>query len=267
MESVKEFMKRRSCEVEEDSMWDLGERTVLLVAEPGMGKSSTTTQVAWHTKESDPTSWVVRINWNDHTRKSHDINAKTLNIDSLFGFLCSAAFPESKYTEINRKLLKQALQNSGNVTVLMDGFDEISPIHADKVLTELMETNLGRVWVTSRPEAKERFERKLSVIAWSMKKLSLESQESIVRETFMHKVNLYKYNKYLPRLIEISHKIYADKNIAGTPGYMKVIATALELVVEMQPVFEGSNVSNEVGFSSLYGEICKFYETVRRNQE
>ena len=266
-ESVKESMKRRSCEVEEDSIWDLGERIVLVAAEPGMGKSRTTTKVAWNTKLADPTSWVVRINWNDHTEKLQEINAATFNFDFLVEFLCSAAFPKSKYTDINRILLKQALQKSGNVTVLMEGFDEVSPTHADKFLSELMKTNLGRVWVTSRPVAKERLERKLSVIAWSMKKLSLESQESILRETFMHKVNLYKYNKYLPRFIDISHKIHADKNIPVTPGYMKVIATTLELVVEMQPVFEGSNVPNEDGFSSLYHEICRFYETVRRMDE
>jgi len=63
-----------SCEVKEESIWNLGERAVLVVAEPGMGKSSTTTQVAWHTKIADRTSWVVRINWNDHTRKLQEIN-------------------------------------------------------------------------------------------------------------------------------------------------------------------------------------------------
>ena len=63
------FMKRGNCEVNEDSIWNLGERTVLVVHEPGMGKSSTTTEEVWHTKLASPTSWVVRINWNDHTRE------------------------------------------------------------------------------------------------------------------------------------------------------------------------------------------------------
>jgi hypothetical protein len=96
---------------------------VLVVDDPGMGKSSTTTQVAWHKKYADPTSWVLRINWNDHTKKLQEIDAATFNFDSLVEFLCSAAFPESQYTEINSNLLKHALQNNGNITVLMDGFD------------------------------------------------------------------------------------------------------------------------------------------------
>jgi hypothetical protein len=151
--TITEFMKRGDCEVNEEAIWDLGDRTVLVVDEPGMGKSSTTAQVAWNTKLVDPTSWVVRINWNDHTRKLQEIDVATFNLDSLVEFLCSAAFPESKYTDINRILLKQSLQNSGNVTVLMDGFDEISPTHADKaaaVLSELMKTKVERVWITSR---------------------------------------------------------------------------------------------------------------------
>jgi len=144
-----------------------------VVAEPGMGKSITTTQVAWHTKLADPTSWVVRINWNDHTGKLEDINASKFNLDTVVEFPCSTAFPKSEYTDINRNLLKQALQNSGNVTVLMDGFDNIRPIHADKaavILSKLMKTKVRRVWVTVRPVQRERLEKEPSVAAFSMKK-------------------------------------------------------------------------------------------------
>ena len=42
---LKKYMKSGSCEVNENLIWDLCERAVLLVAEPGMGKSSTTTNV------------------------------------------------------------------------------------------------------------------------------------------------------------------------------------------------------------------------------
>ena len=177
---ITEFMKRGSCEVKEDSVWDLGERTVLVVAEPGKGNSNATIQVAWDTKLTDPTSWVVRINWYVHCRKLQEINVATFNFDSLVKFLCSAAFPESKYTDIERILFKHALQNSGNVTVLMDGFDDISPIYADKadvIVSELMKTKVERVWVTSRPVHKERLEKELSVAALNVKKISQESQK------------------------------------------------------------------------------------------
>jgi hypothetical protein len=187
---VAECMKSGCSEVNEESVWNLGERIVLVVDEPGMGKSSTTTQVAWNTKLADPTSWVVRINWNDHTRKLQEINAATFNLEFLVEFLCRTAFPKSKYTDINRILLKQALQYSGNVTVLMDGFDEISPTHADKaavILSELMKTKVERVWVTSRPVQKERLQRKLCVTAFSLKKISFKSQVKMLHKLWLSK--------------------------------------------------------------------------------
>jgi len=89
---VEECMKSGRCEVNEDSIWDLGARTVLVVAEPLMGKSSTTTQVEWNIKLADPTSWAVRINCNDHTGKLQVINVATFNFDSFVELLCSTAF-------------------------------------------------------------------------------------------------------------------------------------------------------------------------------
>jgi hypothetical protein len=176
---TKKYLESGTCDVSENSIWDLGERAVLVVAEPGMGKSSTTTHVAWNAKSADPTSWVVRINLNDHTSKLQNINTKTINPHSLVKFMCNAAFPKSKYPGLNRRLLKQALRSNGNVTVLMEWFDEICPTLEDKaavILSKLMKTKVKRVWVTSCPVHKERLEKKLSVNAFSLKELSHRSQ-------------------------------------------------------------------------------------------
>jgi hypothetical protein len=169
---IEKYMRRGTCEVSEDEVWDLGERTVLVVTEPGMGKSSTTKQVAWNTKQRDPVSWVVYINWNDHTCKLHNMDAARFDFKSLCKFLCRAAFGDSENTNFDRILLKQALQKSGNITVLMEGFDEICPIYmheATVILSEILKTKVGRIWVASRPVQKERLEKELSVAAFSMK--------------------------------------------------------------------------------------------------
>jgi hypothetical protein len=231
--TITEIMKRGNCEVNENSIWDLGERTVLVVDEPGMGKSSTTTQVAWNTKLADPTSWVLRINWNDYTRELQKINTATFNFNSLVEFLCSAAFTESKYKDVNMKLLKQALQNSGNVTVLMDGFDEISPTHADKaavILSELMKTKVERVWVTSRPVEKERVEKELSVVALHMKKLSRESQVEMLSNLWKNTAGTRKW-KLKDILCKIKHSVH-EKNFTGCPLHIVIIATVFEKEVE-----------------------------------
>ena len=236
-----EYMKNPKGGINEEVIWKLNERTVLVVDEPGMGKSCTTTQVAWNTKLADPTSWVVCINWNDHTRKLQEINTETFNFDSLVDFLCSAAFTESKYTAINSSLLKQALQNSGDVTVLMDGFDEISPIHADKaaaVLRELMKTEVGRVWVTSRPVQQEKLEKELSVTAYGMRKLSLISQEDMLIDLWQseadgEKVKNYRLFAFIHDLLKELNDLFYENNFTGCPLYVMMIATVYEKDVDM----------------------------------
>jgi len=233
MRIITEFMKRGNCEVKEESIWDLGERTVLVVAEPGMGKSSTTTQVARHKKLADPTSWVVRINWNDHNGKLQEINTATFNFDSLVEFLCSVAFPESKYTDFNRILLKQALQNSGNVTILMDGFDEICPTYAENafvILREIMKTKVRRVWVTSRSEERERIEKELSVAAFNLKKLSRECQERMFCDIWKEKANGNngKLVEYIQDLLKHANESIYHRDITGCPLNIIMIASAFE---------------------------------------
>jgi len=136
-----------------------------VVAQPGMENSSTTTQVAWNKKFADPTPMVVGINCNNHTRKLQEINTVTFNFHSLIELLCNAAFAESKYTDINRNMLKQALENIGNLTVLMGGFDEISPTYVHKAaatLFDLVKSKFRRDLVTKRKMEKEKLEKELS---------------------------------------------------------------------------------------------------------
>jgi hypothetical protein len=84
----------------------------------------------------------------------------------------------------------------------MDGFDEISPTHKDKaavIMSELMKTNVERVWVTSRPVEKERLEKELSGIAFSLKRLSRESQKEMIRNLWKYKADeeTMKLDKFL----------------------------------------------------------------------
>jgi hypothetical protein len=269
--TIEEWMKSGSCEVNEDSIWDLGVRTVLVVAEPGMGKSSTTTNVAWNTKLADPTSWVIRINWNDHTGKLEKINAETFNFDSLIEFLCRAAFPESKDTYIESSLLKHAIQNGGNVTVLTDGFDEICPNHAEKavvILSELMKTKVGRIWVTSRPLEKDRLEKILSVFSFNMKKLSHESQEDMLRnllklETGEETVNLDRY------LLGLNKSVY-DENFTGCPLYIMMIATVCEADNKLQLNWDNYSYT-KIDLINLYEEFVEIklhiYITEKQNAD
>jgi hypothetical protein len=256
---TEKYIARRTCEVGEDSIWDLGERAVLVVAKKGMGKSRTTAQVAWSTKERDPTSWVVHIDWNVHGTNLQKLNTKKFNLDSLVNFFCSVAFPDSEFTDINRRLLKQALQNSGNVTVLMDGFDKIRPIHMYKaaiILFVLMTSEVKGVWVTSRAVQKQWLVKVLSVGAFIMKELSHQSQVTIFQKLLTSKEirNKQKLAASLSQLIMRENYLVNNSKFNGTPLYIKMIASAFEL---------DTYTWQRKGFFGLSGEndpVC-FYDS------
>jgi ankyrin repeat protein len=178
------------------------------------------------------------VNWNDHTRKLQEINVENLDFNSLVAFLYSASLPESKYTDFNISLLKQALQKSGNITVLMDGFDEITPTHAEKaavILSELRKTEVGKFWVTSRPVERERLEKELSVSAFSMKKLSSDSQEEMLRKLWVSKASgrESKLDNFIHGLLFNVGISVRDTHFTGSPLHIIMIATAYEKEMEM----------------------------------
>jgi hypothetical protein len=171
--------------------------------------------------------------------KLKEIDAETFNLDTLVEFFYSAAFPESKYADIDKDLLKQALLSSGNVTVLMDGFDEISPTYADKaavILSELLKTTVGRVWVTSRPVEKERLEKELSIIAYGMKKLSRASQEGMLLTLWTPKAGEEELNTkllaFIKHLLNELSDLFYEHNFTGCPLYTTMVATVYEMDVK-----------------------------------
>ena len=113
----------------------------------------------------------------------------------------------------------------------MDGFDEISPIHADKaaaVLSELMKTEAGRVWVTSRPVEKERLEMKLSVFAFSMKRLSRMSQEEMLLKQWISKAG-GKESDLVTFICRLLNQSAFDENFTGSPLHITMISTVYEM--------------------------------------
>jgi hypothetical protein len=111
----------------------------------------------------------------------------------------------------------------------MDGFDEISPLHANKaaaILYELMKTKVERVWVTSRPVHKEGLEKELRVTAFSLKGLSRSSQIGMLSNLWKLKPGTNKF-ALGALLVRVNHSIN-NTNFTGCPLYITMIATIYE---------------------------------------
>jgi hypothetical protein len=130
------------------------DRTMLLVAEPGMGKSTFFSYMAHEIKKRKPSVWVLRINLNEHTNKFDDTGIENKSIDKCKKFLWSAAHsPEQDVLEFIKEIFQQALEQTGKMVIILDGFDEISPDYSPKVMkliTTIRDETASKIWISSR---------------------------------------------------------------------------------------------------------------------
>jgi predicted NACHT family NTPase len=109
---------------------------MLLTAEPGMGKSTLLSYVEHEIKKCNPATWIVRLNLSEHTKTLKNTEFESEVIEKCKEFVWDAAHsPEQKALELEKELFRQALEETGNVAVILDGFDEISSEYGFKVMT------------------------------------------------------------------------------------------------------------------------------------
>jgi putative ribosome biogenesis GTPase RsgA len=59
---------------EAETFTDIDDKVMLIIAEPGMGKSILLTNLAAETKQLDPRIWIVRVHLSDHTDFLHRVS-------------------------------------------------------------------------------------------------------------------------------------------------------------------------------------------------
>ncbi|KAJ9597346.1 hypothetical protein L9F63_011786 [Diploptera punctata] len=153
-----------------DKIIELCHQMVLIVAEPGMGKSTEMSNIAHLIKRRDACTWVVRVNLNDWT--------------SLLGQQIPALeFLQQVVTlstEFEEHLLQHQLESVGNVVVILDGIDEVSHSYSHQVfrlLEELSIMKIEKIFVTSRPVMLQQLENQLSTLAFSLHPFTPDDQK------------------------------------------------------------------------------------------
>jgi ankyrin repeat protein len=217
---------------------DIDDRVVLIAAKPGMGKTTLLTHLAAGTKELDPSIWIVRVDLNDHTNFLHKINENELEIDTVIKFLREDALKlgNGVTSKLEEQLFEDSLKRRGNVMIMFDGFDEISPLYARKVsimLKELQKVNAGKLYVTSRPVVRQKVEEDLSTLAFTLQPLRQPDQHTFLQQVWKNKVpdvdrDLLK--KFVTELLQLTMQCLSDKEneFTGIPLQTMMLAEVFE---------------------------------------
>jgi len=156
-------------------------RVILVTDEPGMGKSTLLTHLARETSRIHPEMWIVRVNINNYTRKLHELKANGCDQDGVIKLLTEAAqLKETGGLLLEGRLFNYTYNSTGDMAVLIDGVDEVSPYYTEEViqvLKILSKTNIKRIWVTSRNSVKDRLEREFQCESYSLVPFSEKDQK------------------------------------------------------------------------------------------
>jgi predicted ATPase len=136
------------------TLLDGEDRMILVTDDPGMGKSTLLTHLANQTRANHHDMWIVRVNINNYTRILHGIKANGFEEKDAIKLLTEAAqIRETEGAQLERQLFNYMYNSTGNMAVMVDGVEEVSPHYSEEVLQilrMLSKTKIRKIWVTSR---------------------------------------------------------------------------------------------------------------------
>jgi hypothetical protein len=170
--------------------------TMLLAADPGMGKSTFLSNMEHEIKKLNPTKWVLRIDLGENTKTLKDTEFEREFIEKYKEFLWTAAHsPEQNALVLVKVIFLQALEQTENVVVMLDGFDEVSPYYSRRVemlIKEIMSKMRLKIWVASRFSCRMELEEIMMKFAFTLLPFSDENQIAYLEQCWNKKKALVR---------------------------------------------------------------------------
>lgn len=156
----------------EDNLIHFNQRLILIADGPGTGKSINLTRIVRSIKKYKPTSLIIEIDLNKLQRSSVSfcVESKEQLINFLFRVL-----KKSSVHAVEKKIVEYKINNSEQLILLFDGFDEVTKEQQENVIKLfkfIIQETKSNLWITSRPENKEKLETSLCVLSYSFNRLS-----------------------------------------------------------------------------------------------
>ncbi|XP_069670552.1 uncharacterized protein [Periplaneta americana] len=185
----------------------LSDKVKLLVAHPGMGKSTEIFTLAQEFKRREPACWVVTVVLSEH-------------IDYLSGCSDSAVellLQAGKFkNDFAKSLFKHELDHGGNIVILIDGFDEICPDYTGKVLHMLRQfiihCKFKQLWITSRSFLKEMLEESFSRLSFELQPFTKQDQHDFLAKLWNDMSDgPYNLDIFIACVLEVTGNSLNDK--------------------------------------------------------
>jgi len=195
------------------------DRTMLLVAEPGMGKSTFLSYMAHEIKKWKTSVWVLRINLIEHTKLLDNTEFEEKFIDDCKTFLWSAAHsPEQDALEFTKEIFLKALKETGKTVIILDGFDEISPYYSSKVkklISALKDKTASKIWISSRLSYRHELEDIVENFAFTLQPFTQEDQIQFLKQYWSEGTemsNQENLQKFARKLLNLCSQNFSDKD-------------------------------------------------------
>jgi len=186
-------------------------------------------------KKRKPEVWVLRINLNEHTREMENIEFEDVCIDKFKTFLWSAAHsPEQGALEMAKAIFLHALDETGKMVIILDGFDEISPDYSPKVkmlMRVIREETASKMWVSSRFSYRQNLEDIVMKLAFTLQPFQRKNQIKFLKQYWNEVMKTSKQkrlNKFAKKLRRLCSQNISDKDgeFTGIPLQIEMLGEA-----------------------------------------
>ncbi|KAK7872108.1 hypothetical protein R5R35_005184 [Gryllus longicercus] len=242
--ALRQFVQRRSAECGHDSncahadcegLLGWRARELLLISEPGMGKSTLLARAAHALKRREPQHWVLLLRLG-HSLLDQLPDAPTP--DDVVALLAKAAGCQptddgkAPWLAAGARFLRESVLRSRRANVLLDGVDEACPAHKAKalaVLRLLREWRVARVWVTARPALQEDLAQALQCAPLGLRPLSEDEQRRYLAQRWGSSSEAQdnvdeRVNQFLRSLQNATE--HHGHALSGVPLYTRILAEA-----------------------------------------
>jgi len=238
-------------------------RTMLLVAEPGMGKSTFLSYMEHEIKKCQPAVWVLRINLHEHTRALDNSEFEKECIDKFLWDVAQS--PEKDSLKLVELIFTEALKRTGNVVVLLDGFDEISPEYSRKVevlIREIKERTAAKLWVSSRSSYRLKLEEIMMKFALTLQPFTRQNQIDFLEEYWNKSIEGFKPHSlrtFAEELLRLSSENFSDKDgqFTGIPLQTMMLGEAFMEEAKKHCLSGKFNLPNKFNLLALFKKFTE----------